>query len=426
MRGRTNVTQRRQPTINGQVQQFVVESGNTIAKGDFVSVVLGNEVTQVNANEIPTRKFVVDKANGKYIVCSVSMAYLIQCIGDQLTILDSLSVVDNTRYRTYYDATLNKFTLWNGSDWCEYTITNDEFVFVKNFTTFTCLKGTNERVEKGDVLAIVPLTDGYFFFYNANLTSTTSYEYLYCAITDAQVTTRIYRSDAFSYQSLRNYFEIAKTENGNIFLLTNTYYSKHYVYLYYFYINGANTTRTQIKGYNSSYNIYPVYLFNGSNTFCLSDGTCYFYLDEGTTCKQLDLQIYHSASSSLSPFDTISFIDDDKLLNIWGNTRDGNHFVVYELDEDLETFTEIQNNTDVSNETTLGLFVKTTTGLYLMFKSPTNNYWGFRVLNYSNGMYQFGTPTNKVRSYDGASAIGFAAGGGNAGTSIPVYVPLSN
>lgn len=426
MRGRTNVTQRRQPTINGQVQQFVVENGNTIAKGDFVSVVLGNEVTQVNANEIPKRKFVVDKTNGKYIVCSLSMAYLIQCVGDQLTILDSLSIVDNIVYRPTYDAVLNKFTLWNGSDWCEYTITNDEFVFVKNFTTFTCLKGSNERVEKGDVLAIVPLTDGYFFFFNADLSTTTKYKYLYCAITDLQVTTRIYKTDPFSYQSLQNGCAIAKTENGNIFLLTNTYYSSHYAYLYYFYINGVNTTRTQIKNNSSSFSISYDFFFNGSNTLCLKDGVYYFYLDEGTRYKQLDLQIYHSETSSLSPFETINFIDDDKLLNIWGNTRDGSHFDVYELDEDLETFTKVQSNTDVSNERNLGLFVKTTTGLYLMFKSPTDNYWGFRVLNYSNGMYQFGTPTNKVRSYDGASAIGFAAGGGNAGASIPVYIPLSS
>ncbi len=424
MRGRTNITQRRQPTINGQVQQFVVESGNTIAKGDFVSVVLGNEITQVSANEIPKRKFVVDKTNGKYIVCSTSMAYLIQCVGEQLTILDSLSIVNNIVYHPTYDAVLNKFTLWNGSDWCEYTITNDEFVFVKNFTTFTCLKGSNERVEKGDVLAIVPLTDGYFFFFNADLTTTTSYKYLYCAITDMQVATRIYKTDPYSYQSLQNGCDIVKTENGNIFLLINTYYSKHYLYLYYFYINGANTTRTQIKGDYSSFSMGSDFFFNGSNTICFQNR--YFYLDEGTVYKKLDLEIYHSASSSSSPFDTVSFIDDDKLLNIWGNTNDGNHFVVYELDEDLETFTEVQNNTDVSNEKSLGFFVKTTTGLYLMFKSPTNNYWGFRVLNYSNGVYQFGTATNRVRSYDGASAIGFAAGGGNAGATIPVYIPLSN
>jgi len=434
MRGRTNITQRKQPVINGQLEQFVVENNNVITKGDFVSVVHGSEVTLVSSNPTPTEKYIVDKQSGKYIVYDKlhSMLYLIQCVGDEVTILDSLNIGGYTSsipHMVCYDANLNQLTLYNG-EWCEYTITNDEFVFVKNFTSFSFMAGNNESVSAESVLAIIPFPDSYFLVFSASISGNSTYKYVYCGICDKQLTTNIYKTQAISYQSFQGRDNsVVKTENGNVFVFLHLYYSQHYYYLHHFKIDGANTVRSQVYyQYSSSSIDNKICTFNGSNTICFANGlySYYFYVDEGTTWKQLQFSISKSVASSYSPFCSVSFIDDDKLLNVWGNTRDGNHFVVYEYDENLESFVEVQNNTDVSNETILGLFVKTTTGLYLMFKDAGSNSWGFRVLYYNNGVYQFGLPTNKVRSYDGASALGFAASGGNAGDTILVYVPLSN
>ena len=67
MRGRTNVMQRKDPTINGLVRNFTVATGNTITKGDFVSYKLQAGKKTVTDYGTGISQKVYDKANGLYV-----------------------------------------------------------------------------------------------------------------------------------------------------------------------------------------------------------------------------------------------------------------------------------------------------------------------------------------------------------------------
>ena len=106
MIGRTNVPQRKSPTINGDIANFTVANGNTISVGDFVSYKLMEEIKTFNNNTY-NKDFVLpyDEENDKYVVClkggtgnTEKLIQLVQVVNGDVEILDTISVIVSSTF----------------------------------------------------------------------------------------------------------------------------------------------------------------------------------------------------------------------------------------------------------------------------------------------------------------------------------------
>lgn len=425
MRGRTNVTQRRQPVINGQIQQFVVESGNTIAKGDFVSVKMNDDAVEIALDDVPINKYIVDGQNGKYLINTHHTIYLIQCVGETITILDRINNLDyGTSYNwttVYYNSSENIISAFVNNVWCFYSIVNDRFVLSEQLTNRN-FKNLDSNLNY--VISVIPYQNNYIVFYCSRYSGYSVENYARIVLCDTSVTTVI---STISFASSFNSITSVKAFviNGKIhYVVDINYYSSssssssYYCWFFYLIIENDTITKTDVFNKKSA-----IAIFNDDYTICgvnLNDTTkqYIFYVNNGVEYVLLSFTLVSST------FVTAQFIDQIHLVTIFKDTDNKFYFEVYEFDTQNETVSRLQHNLNDSGITTsLNLFVSSSV-LCFMFVSLQSSSWGYKILR--SNPYSFGIPSNKVKAYDGISAIGFAAGGGNAGSTIPVYIPLSN
>lgn len=98
MRGRTNIPPRKAPEINGELKNFVVASGNTIAKGDFVSYVINGEYVNFDSRQLTLKyKCEYNEVDHKSVLVfdvtgGSPLVMLVQVKDGDLVVLDSKSV----------------------------------------------------------------------------------------------------------------------------------------------------------------------------------------------------------------------------------------------------------------------------------------------------------------------------------------------
>lgn len=98
MRGRTNIPPRKAPEINGELKNFVVASGNTIAKGDFVSYVINGEYVNFDSRQLTLKyKCEYNEVDHKSVLVfdvagANPLVMLVQVKDGDLVVLDSKSV----------------------------------------------------------------------------------------------------------------------------------------------------------------------------------------------------------------------------------------------------------------------------------------------------------------------------------------------
>jgi len=403
MRGRTNVTQRKQPVINGQLEQFVVENGNVISKGDFVSPVYTKVSYDWRILETFYDKFTVDKSNGKYILILGDYAHLIQFDGSEINILDSLNVAGNQK-GCYYDVESNKFIVSPYSVGVtetqvyalEYTITNDEFVFVKNLDLLTLRNDfkTGYMVYTVYFSKIIPYNSGYVCFvtWRSYNSSTNNVSVIFCDTSFTFVSAD--RSNGIA--SIDGIFAY-KTINGNVFLLKNS------IYIYNLILNTIKQfgTSTSLNVTFCDFNDSETVIGNNSYAIKDYDGTpTEVNLPNNVGCFNKDGDFLKLSNGSYSYSD----YDEENIIATLKQTEN------YTFPFTPNTYFSISNNNDE---------------IILFVSSSNQNAITYMFTRYSEQKLYFGDLTNKVKSYDG-TAIGFAGGSGNAGDSIPVYVPLSN
>ena len=432
MRGRTNITQRKQPLINGQLKEFVVESGNTIKKGDFVSPVYSKQVYDWRIFEDCYDKFTVDKSNGKYILILHNNAHLIQFDGSEINILDSLDV---TSYRSgcYYDAESNKFILTpNYPDVYqdvlyakEYTIINDSFVFVKNIDLLSIATDIKQnyyassQTDRFSFKVIIPNGNGYICFAETKYIKQATYSYVTsdgtcCAFCDSNFNvydlqkTGTYPSGALEPGFLGVCFR--KTSNGNIFFITNR------VNLYI--LSTKTLLHSSVFSNNESFDSLD---FNDSKTFVVR--TKY---EGGTTASYFSyVYIEYNGLSEINGVDKYSLYCFNKDGDLFGLKQNLYTYSDYSEEDMLVTLVQTENYTFPIQPISFFSLSSGGSEIILFLKSSDNTAIKYMFTKYELGKVYFGDLTNKVKSYDG-TAIGFAGGSGNAGDTILVYVPLSN
>ena len=421
MRGRTNITQRKFPVINGAIKQMVIASGNTITNGDFVSPVYSKTSYDWKFYETLYDKFVVNRNLGKYIFIFGNTAYLVKFENGSITTLDTLDVTGFNK-GCYYDKESNKFTVTKITDIAtadvayEYTITNDEFVFVKNLPIGALKQPSSSYYFQ--VHKIIP-HDGGYICVGGSAAYTTSYVRYYSTV--------IYCNSSFEYVEQKadtnGYYASVgifayKDLNGRIFVSLNNSDNQSGV--------GSEFTCSLYDIAEKTWNTYSQSVRN-----CTGAKLCNF--NESLTVSFLVF------SSSGNPF-LISVNDYDGVATFVTNgsgvfNKNGDivqigssSYVLKTYDEQNLIVEQVQSenyNFPVYNNLYFEICNLTTGEEAFIFMLESSNKISYVLSNYQNGNVYFGDLTDYVKSYDG-SAIGFAGGSGNAGTSIPVYVPLSN
>ena len=430
MRGKTNIPPRKAPVINGDLKNFIVESGNTIAKGDFVSYVLNSQYASFDArNMVLQYKYEYDEINHKFFLAfSIENAnpviMLVQVSQGDLVVLDSVQVqltqvfggacIDGTNI--YVCDAPSSISYGAGNVIAKkYVITNDEIVFSQDYTNTITITGSgNSGVVKGIAVK------GSKVYIGVNYkTSSYSYVYVYYGELGEAI---LYNTHVTLYSiSNKNPNEIHFVPYvvGNyIIVIADLYYSTSQGSV----IAAIDTTLqtlsdSDIIKVNGQRRITGCDIFGSKICIVDDSGILIVDFDNGvfTTLYNEQVANYQGA--------VVGRIAQDKFVVYFTNPSKTRTFT---FGETIQTVDNALNVIVTEVETGLHYILSDFTNHILLESSITNGV----VKYYGNEDVQvgfiIGTPTNYVRSYDGGFTVGFAATGGTAGQTIQVYTPLSN
>lgn len=434
MRGRTNVMQRKEPTINGVVQNFTVFTGNTITKGDFVSCKVQDVIEQQNVfsgltpKQNALKKFIndyyvyecVDLSNS---VCSY---FLVNCSGGIVTVIDSVNAIS-----TSTDTKICMFDVYNGK---LYILTPNRKILIYSIATtgFTYV-GEMTITYTGDYSGTMynpcMLDDTHLLlsnYYNFKA-------YIFLMDVDEQNLSVTFNSIPFDYSLGSNAFACyLKRIDSKTCSLADIYNSNSNKY--FTVIKFANDfTATVLRQQVFSNSVYPdEWSFSDDGlTFCgYSSSTLYIarynVTEDRIEVNTLNLLSYFSRNMIIY----LTFVYNDKvfLTGFYDNSGQRSVVSVYVDTSIAEVLYNASSEpgTTFSNQTIRELFYDIKNGVVnipvLMTKAGAENLMWEEI---ANGEIVIGKITNYVEQYSPTSRnpIGFAKTGGNAGDIIQVYTP---
>lgn len=468
MIGRTNVPQRKSPTINGDIANFTVANGNTISVGDFVSYKLVEEIKTFNNNTY-TKDFVLpyDEENDKYVVClnvgtgnTEKLIQLVQVVNGDVEILDTISVIVSSGYEISFD-------VYNGSMWYvksatissntltftvgNINIQNDEFVdgvdltgscstasvvsnisapttaFVRNGRIFfsgyvTSGTGSSRKVarycywvkQSGGVYSVEGSCQ------TSNITSAISNLYHeFCSMQQNDIITVDKSGGVYCYVSLIVYDSVNDTYSfGNsVYVQTGTY-SQSFAQ----YVNIA---------YNKQY--LGLTLGYGNSSF-VCDLKVYT-VSNGVLTKIVDTSV--SGVYSANSYPKVFCLKGNSFVcvsGVEGASYIGKYCKVLCCDIDeygVSTVATkyVENTANEENEICANVSfvipVSKTSFLTYGNKGGATKYFK-SLIDYDNNSVSFGEFGNVVESYSGNFNVGFAKTSGVGGDTIQVYIPHQN
>lgn len=457
MRGRTNIPNRKDPIINGDVENFVVAANNTITKGDFVSVVRNGDYRVLNELQYTVLyKKLYDVVNKKMVVVAKSSggvfyAFLMkQNSSGSVEIIDSISLDTQNAVKCFFDFNVSTNSLYyklnvstNHSDYRnihKYSIVNDEFVVQPNLVI--PLTGN-------------PLTGFAVFGVEENFAYTHSSSYSYFAV---------YSVVNNQYQKVVNDITIPKTAqyvmsgDNCVIVIGEANNSGSIIYKFYnFSLTGSTGTISQ-----TTLNFSNTINSAETNDMQIVGNTLYLLINVRSNASSSSIYWYRPIVGifdlSGNPM-TVKFYNNFTTVtpswcHWWIDYGDANNVIIHSVsnygtatygygvtgmivltknEQDLFSFIvgEFQNISLTQNGM-IG-FMDNGEIKSVVFTSDYSTTSGAvpsrGVIEYSFSVGEneilFGQPTNFVKAYDGSS-IGFAKTDGVAGDTVQIYVPHNN
>lgn len=430
MRGRTNVPMRKAPTINGVKANYYVDAGNTIQKGDFVSL---KQISPTSENTFGDAHIydskVYDEQNGLFVFSADSGGSLKVVLGgveDTLVIYDSYAVGSYTSDNLQSDSQKK-------SGYCYFCITSNKKVVCVVNSTFYCFSvntttkkfvldyeetlatpssfyystyGLNLRsiceVASGKFIAIGVgfLTSGsskwYFGFLDFDFDETLTFGY-YATVTP----------QAMDKAPIQGY-------NGDVLTVVAT----------------KKLNRYQVDFENKTVTLKYSLSVSSSNNL-LNDSVAFYdnYVVFGDTGYNFLLYRYDASdivqiSAVLAGTSTRKafFVSDTELVAVGINTNSSQSM-------GIGTFVKyVKNFSGASHESSVKVDSYANAYTYNIYGSKKGSklvcgYKYFAILNVLNDELVLPLSETVVTEYDGYGSIGFANTSGNAGDIVQVYVP---
>lgn len=427
MRGKTNIPPRLKPVINGDVENFVVASGNTIAKGDFVSYVLNNQYTQFDSRNMTLQyKYEYDEVNHKFFLAftvtnASPVIMLVQVVNGGLVVLDSVEA-ENVVYfggacidgNYLYVCQAPSSISYGAKDVIvkKYEIVNDEIVYLQDYTNTITISGSGySGVVKGIVIK------GSKVYFGVRYTSSSN------------ASVRLYYGELGEEIPYNKYVDLSSVGNknaevtrfvpyvdGNYIIIASTLFYSNYLYSSIAAIDTTLQTITSndiveesVSGRITGCDKY------GSKIFCTSDSAILITEFVNGVFTTLYSEQYVNYKSSI-----IGRVSQDKFVVIFTNASKTRTFTIGET---IQTVDNSLNSIVSENEGSLHYILSDfTTNILLECSNANGVVEYFGSIDETNG-FVIGEPTNYVQSYNGSFTVGFAKTGGTAGDTIQVYVP---
>lgn len=411
MRGRTNITPRTIPKVNGNIEQYQVEAGYTVRTGDFVEIAY----TQIygNFNNLSNKKSVVID-NEYFIVCGYvvneGLISLLRIVGNEVRSINSISlpIKSNVRYG------LSK-------------IGNSVFVTTEN-------KIYNFKIESGSLVQKENITiDNQS---TGNLCCSDGYNLF--VVSNAKISVYTLSSDLLSLDDDYSYDDgySNKTSISDCVIISGKLiisFVKPYAYIGCYNITYSSNSVTSISNINVlqitttiDSNVYSRNLIVAGSKICMLANTnnsfSYIVLFGVYNAGIVDEYSFSENYNIIGWPSCINAISDDRIVIF---SRDKVSCRVYKITttNSIEFERQYENmisSTDTSNGAFPDLDV-VIAGVIIHI-----NYSSYNVLTLRNGVLNkgWGTESNaKVKPYSNGNAIGFAKIGGTSGQTIKVYVP---
>ena len=462
MRGRTNIPNRKDPIINGDVENFVVAENNTIARGDFVSVVRnGTYRVLTDVNLIVMYKKLYDVVNKKAIIVArtendIYYGLIIKYTSGGSEIINQVPL-DNI-FSTYakFDFNIYNNILYfvnnvgtghqSYGNVYSYAIVNDELVAQDVITLPNkpndgiiglAVFGTNQDI------AIIHGTTALFRVYSKNSNN----EYVY----------KLYDTDSVTNLT-SNGFYFAGSGDNCVIIVGNSNQSgadgHHIVKFYNYSSSDATISKLEIVPSGMSFSdgyeaqiIGDVFYFVIDCKYSASGGSSYWFRPKvGIVDISLDnlMVKYFNEFSTINPSWYGWRIDygDENTVIVHDISRYGTAtygygvtgvIILTESEQGVYNavvgeFKEINTPQDGGvafmdgGELKIVAFTTSSSGSVSISAVGVVEY-SFSVVG---DEIVFGEPTNFVKSYDGKGYIGFAKTGGGAGDTVQIYVPVSS
>ena len=418
MRGRTNITPRKEPIINGQLISATVESGNTISVGDFVEYKVDYAETETTDYNV-TKQEELEVANYKILLITKnSQSYLELWKKSTQERVDSI-VINEERSYSYMDVVDDTHLIvYSPSSTFYYIgISNDSFDIIQTLTYGTSPNPT----------AICVLDSSHFgAFVKESGSSNYNMKVYVFSFDDTAITYQTYKSFALGYSNKPYASYVKKVAPGKIMLfgLTNT---------------GSYYEAVYLISFDSSYNFSSdsyISVYTATERLKVNDTMFAFLVG-----RSLSLIKYDSANDAISnyllldlstifgTFNTnngrvnISLLNENQIA-IYGClnasiTTSKRECVILTYDDTQDTYS-VSEKVEVSNRVQF-LEMKFTIS-DLDDAKLFSNASSIRM-KIQDDTFEHLPDTNYVKSYNGGKAIGFAKTAGNAGQTVNIYTP---
>jgi len=459
MRGRTNIPNRKDPIINGDVENFVVAANNVITKGDFVSVVRNGDYRVLDELQYTVLyKKLYDVVNKKMVVVAKSSggvfyAFLLkQNSSGSVEIIDSISLDTQNAVKCFFDFNVSTNSLYyklnvpsGHSDYRnihKYSIVNDEFVVQpnlvvpytgnaptgfavfgveeniafthsSNYSYFVVYSVVNNQYQKVVTDISIPKNAQYVMsgdncvivIGEANNSGSIIYKFYNFSLTGSTGT--------ISQTTLNFSNSINSAQTHDMQIVGNTLYLLINVQSNASSGSGSYWYRPIVGIFDLSENPMTVKFYNEFTT--VTPSWCYWWIDYGDANNV----IVHSVSR----YETATYgYGVTGMIVLTKNEQDIFSFIVGEF----QNITLTQNGVvGFMNDGEIKSVAFTSD-----YSSSTGTVSSKGVVEYSflvdENEILFGQPTNFVKAYDGKGSIGFAKTDGVAGDTVQIYVPHNN
>lgn len=410
MRGRTNASNGG-IFLNATTDNFEVATGNSIVAGDFVEYHYDSVLKPLNSTFVGD-SYLVDATTHTYIGLIGGYATLFTYIDGEITIVSTyatastcLVMLDATHYFVWNDTT-RKVGLVSCTT-STITLVDEEYSASSSANSFVRVNATTMVYKHNNSNNLYKVYTDANYTSIAGLTSTNigSSFYIAGATSDSVVICQISGSSSAYTHTFRIY-DISTLNQSGYFEMVS------YDYTLSFYPNIVIEDRYLIVSYAHKT------IQSG-----VTKNYPYIYI----------LDVIDKASKA-----NIGFNDLSVLSCSLSSVSSQNGFIVYELD-----------NTIPSHRLTYLYWVKFDSSLYTLTKSDytiIENYVGNAIFAFNDTKFGFminnqgyinldtstdkvvvGTPSNKVKEWEGSDdPLGVAKQSGNAGDTIAVYIPQVN
>lgn len=416
MRGRTNVMQRKEPTINGLVKNFIVASGNTIAKGDFVSYSLQTDI-KYGDKAISSASFfkkqkcgeyflAMYKSSNDYQLCLIDMRIGFE-IKDSLTFTSMFSFEVDSNNRVY---------VGNGTTLSVYDVSEGSFDLIDDVTVTRTIVGITKTTDNAD--NIILLTEDF----NSSTHIANIYLHTVTIVSDEIVLTQeeLVLSNLPVYNDDSNILYIAYMSDGYFVIVWQYPYASNqagYVFAEVCqYSSGTFTHNRQslVTLSANNYTMGSVWINSGILHFTVRTTHYIYYLSQGV------LTASNVSDKNLIPCDNGYFIYSYTLSS--GTYTE--YCKLYYWNKSTKTFTS-GNALQFSTTTvpkTYDYFLRKVNQILQhtdLTDDSQNRIFSFdETLDLTNGYFD-----NVVEEYNGNYTVGFAKTGGSAGDTVQIYVP---